>query len=157
MSLLITVIVMFAIKRLNMMVLMLVSFCDRAGKVKMLKMHSIIGKCSFINWCQKVQQDHHGDWQPQQQWQRHHQHQHGVSLIKICTGWPKSKFANSNGYTFENTHIWSHIGKAKMCFRGLHLYLVSSPLFTIFRNKCRPSKHILALTTWGQKYIFSEL
>ena len=114
-------------------------------------MHSIIGKCSFINWCQKVQQDHHGDWQPQQQWQRHHQHQHGVSLIKICTGWPKSKFANSNGYTFENTHIWSHIGKAKMCFRGLHLFSVFSCLLTIFKNKCRPPKNHFGFTNMGSE------
>ena len=48
------------------------------------------------------------------------------------TGWPKSKFANSNGYSSENTHFWPYVDKAKMCFGGLHLLLVFSCLFTIF-------------------------
>ena len=39
----------------------------------------------------------------------------------IHTGWPKSKFTNSNGYicSSENKHFWSHVGKAKMCLKGL--------------------------------------
>ena len=29
----------------------------------------------------------------------------------------------SNGYNAENMHFWPHVGKAKMCFGGLHLFL----------------------------------
>ena len=83
---------------------------------------------------------------------------------KILTGWPKYKFAISNGYNSENPHFWPHVGKAKMCFGGLHLFsffsclfTIFSCLFTIFKNKCRHPKHILALPTWGEKYVFSEL
>ena len=63
------------------------------------------------------------------------------------TGWPKSKFANLNGYNSENMHFWPHVGKAKMCFGGLHLFfkIVNKQLKT--ENKCRPPKHILALPT----------
>ena len=44
-----------------------------------------------------------------------------------------------------------------MCFGGLHLFfkIVNKQLKT--ENKCRPPKYILALPTWGQKCIFSEL
>ena len=80
------------------------------------------------------------------------------------TGWPKSKFATSNGYNSRNMHFWPYVGKAKMCFEGLSLFwffsclfTIFSCLFTIFQNKLRPFKRTLALPTWGQKSIFSEL
>ena len=38
------------------------------------------------------------------------------------TGWPKSKFANSNGYNFVNMHFWPHVGKAKMCLGVVSLH-----------------------------------
>ena len=42
--------------------------------------------------------------------------------MKLCTtGWPKSKFANSNGYNSVNMHFWTHVGKSKMCLGGLSL------------------------------------
>ena len=78
-------------------------------------------------------------------------------ILVPCTGWPKSKFAISNGYTSINMHFWPHVGKAKMCFGGLHLFSFFSCLFTIFKNKWRPQKHILALPTWGHKCIFIKL
>ena len=61
-------------------------------------------------------------------------------------------------------HFRLHVDKAKMCFGGLHLFLkiVNKQLKIInkqlkTKNKCRPLKHILALPTWGQKCVFSEL
>ena len=30
------------------------------------------------------------------------------------SGWPKSEFANSNGYNSENMHFLPHAGKAKV-------------------------------------------
>ena len=56
------------------------------------------------------------------------------------------------------------VGKAKMCFGWLRLFLiiVNIQLKIVNKqlkneNKWRPPKHILALPTWGQKCIFSEL
>ena len=46
-------------------------------------------------------------------------YQYNVRVLKEITGWPKSKFAISNGYNFENMHFWPHVGKAKMCFGGI--------------------------------------
>ena len=97
-------------------------------------------------------------------WWPHNPPHHILQPLCIGTGWPKSKFPNSNGYNSENTHFWPHLGTAKMCFGGLHLFsffsclfTIFSCLFTIFKNKWRPPKHILALPTWGQKCIFLEL
>ena len=51
-----------------------------------------------------------------------------------------------------------------MCFGGLHLFskIVNKQLKIVNKqlkneNKWRPPKHILALPSWGQKCIFSEL
>ena len=81
---------------------------------------------------------------------------------KIRTGWPKSKFAFSNGYISGNMHFWPHVGKAKICFWRLHLFSFFNCLFTIFsyllrifKNKCRHTKHILALPIWREKCVFS--
>ena len=81
-----------------------------------------------------------------------------------CTGWPKSKFANSNGYNSENIHFWPHVGKAKVGLGCLSLFLeiVNKQLKIVnkqlkIQNKLRHPKHILALPTWGQKLIFPEL
>ena len=38
-----------------------------------------------------------------------------AQLDNANTGWPKSNFATSNSYNYENMHIRPHIGKAKMC------------------------------------------
>ena len=61
-------------------------------------------------------------------------------------------------------HFWPHVGKAKMFFGGLNLFLkiVNKQLKIVNKqlkneNKWRPPKHILALPTWGQRCIFSEL
>jgi len=50
-----------------------------------------------------------------------------------------------------------------MCFGCLYLFLeIINKLLEIVskqlenENKLRPPKHILALPTWGKKYIFSE-
>ena len=40
----------------------------------------------------------------------------------VRTGWPKSKFANSNGYNSVNMHFWPHVGKAKMCLGVVSLH-----------------------------------
>ena len=84
--------------------------------------------------------------------------------VYLATGCPKSKSGISNCSASETTHFWPHVGKAKLCFGGLHLFwffsclfTIFSCLFTIFKNKWRPPKHILALPTWVQKCIFSEL
>ena len=79
---------------------------------------------------------------------------HQYAVVRI-TGWPKSKFAISNGYNSENMHFRPHVGKAKMCFGGLHLFSFFSCLFTIFKNKWRPPKHNLAFPTWPQKFLYS--
>ena len=50
----------------------------------------------------------------------------------LCTGWPKSKFANSNGCNSLDKHFWPHVGKAKMCLAGVSLFWFFSCLFTIF-------------------------
>ena len=60
-------------------------------------------------------------------------------------GWPKSKFANSNGYNCENMHFWPHVDKAKMCFGGLQLLLKILNKQLKNHNKWRLPKHILAL------------
>ena len=48
-----------------------------------------------------------------------------------------------------------------MCFGGVSLFknlsTFFSCLFTIFQKKLPPLKHILALPTWGQKSLISEL
>ena len=51
-----------------------------------------------------------------------------------------------------------------MCFGGLHLFLkiVNKQLKIVNKqlkneNKWRPPKHILAVPTWGQKCVFSQL
>ena len=75
----------------------------------------------------------------------------------ISTGWPKSKFAISNGYNSEDTHFWPHVGKAKMCFGGLHLFLKIVNKQLKNENKCRHPKFILALPIWRQKRIFPEI
>ena len=84
--------------------------------------------------------------------------------MHICTGWPKSKFVISPGCNSETMHFWTHVGKAKMCLRGVHLFWFFSCMFTFFQlivynfqNKCTPFKRILALPTWVQKCIVSEL
>ena len=69
-----------------------------------------------------------------------------ISNKTLCsTGWPKSKFANSNGYNSENTHFWPHVVKSKMCFGCLHLFLKIVNKQLKNQNKYRRSKHILVL------------
>ena len=38
------------------------------------------------------------------------------------TGWPKSIFEMSFGYNSETMHFWPHVGKAKMCLRGVQFF-----------------------------------
>ena len=80
------------------------------------------------------------------------------------TGWPKSKFEICFGYNTENMRFWPYVGKAKMCLGAESLFLFFSWLFTIFsclftnfRDKLTPLKRTLALLTWDQKCILSEL
>ena len=56
-----------------------------------------------------------------------------IYFFTNSTGWPKSKFANSNGYNSENMHLWPHVDKAKMCLGGLHLFSFFSCLFRILK------------------------
>ena len=93
-------------------------------------------------------------WFPKGYWIRY-------SIQAITIGWPKSKVANSNGYNYENMHIWSQVGKTKMCFACPSLFGFFSCLFTIFsclftisRNKLGHTKHILALTIWVKNAYF---
>ena len=73
------------------------------------------------------------------------------------TGWPKSKFEIYFGYNFETMHFWPHVSKAKIRFRGVHLIWNCKKKQLKNQNKCTPLKRILALSTWGQKCIVSEL
>ena len=69
-----------------------------------------------------------------------------------------TEFANSNGYNSENIYAYlTPCWKAKICFGGLNLFLKIVNKQLKNENKWRPPKHILALPTWGQKCIFSEL
>ena len=45
-----------------------------------------------------------------------------INKTSYDTGWPKSKFANSNGYNSVNMHFWPDVGKAKMCL-AWHAYV----------------------------------
>ena len=54
-------------------------------------------------------------------------------------------------------YFWPYVSKAKMYLGGVSLFWFFSCLFTIFQNKLIPPKRILALPTWCQKCIFSEL
>ena len=93
----------------------------------------------------------------------------GRMKLASLTGWPKSKFPFSNGYNSENKLFWPHVDKAKMHLRGgrifqfskfcLHFLAVCSQFFKKNKKKKNlpPLKHILALSTWGQKSFVSEL
>ena len=50
-----------------------------------------------------------------------------------------------------------HPVKPKMCFNDLHLFPVIAVCLQFFKKKLPPLKHILALPTWGQKSLISEL
>ena len=61
-------------------------------------------------------------------------------------------------------HFKPQVGKAKMHLRGgslfsifKNLFTFFNCLFTIFQKKLPPLKPILALPTWGQKCLVSEL
>ena len=51
--------------------------------------------------------------------------------IIVPTGWPKSKFPISNGYSSVSEHFWPHVGKVKMCLKGGSFFMRFSWFFII--------------------------
>ena len=58
------------------------------------------------------------------------------------------KWLNVWKYSF-----WPHVGKAKMCFGGLHFLSFFSRLFTIFINNCSPPKRILVTKMGSEMHV----
>ena len=88
----------------------------------------------------------------------------GFYYRDVCTGWPKSKFEMSFGYNSETMHFWPYVGKAKMRLRSVQFFwqIVNKQLKIVnkqlkIKKNWTPLKRILALPTWGQKCIVSEL
>ena len=81
--------------------------------------------------------------------------------IYEMTKWPKSKFANSNGYISKKICIFEPKFVKPKCVLETKFFTNFLLFVYNFQVKLRLSKHIFALPTWSKKctitYIVSEL